>query len=172
MSGTADAHCGADGPERTEDGRYVIVSGRRWRASDPDVPETLRTQLVGSLMAARRAVRAEGDAARHRVHDAKLALGERGEPWWEEPTPQGLATRAAATARALLRGRDVDSSLCPSEVARVVGGSRWRDRMDAVRAVAFDLAESGELRVLQGGRPVERGAGGPIRIGRGPDFPA
>ena len=172
MSGTADAHCGADGPERTEDGRYIIVSGRRWRAADPAVPEALRTQLVSSLMAARRAVRTEGDAARHRVHDAKLALGERGEPWWADPTAQGLATRAAATARALLRGRDVDASLCPSEIARVVGGPDWRDRMDAVRAVAYDLAEAGELRVLQGGHPVGRDAVGPIRIGRGPDFPA
>ena len=38
-------------------------------------------------------------------------------------------------ARALLRKRD-GSSICPSDVARVVGGEEWRDQMDRVRAVA------------------------------------
>ncbi|MFD3568670.1 hypothetical protein [Streptomyces sp. NPDC058667] len=26
-------------PEHTADGRYIVVGGRRWRATDPDVPE-------------------------------------------------------------------------------------------------------------------------------------
>jgi hypothetical protein len=80
-------------PERTPDGRYIIVDGRRWRASDPGLSEERRTELVGELMDARRAVgaakRAEDPkaekAARARVHAAKVALGERGTPWWEEP---------------------------------------------------------------------------------------
>ena len=78
-------------PERTPDGRYVIIDGRRWRASDPSLPEERRQELVDELMAARRAVgaaRRTGDeaaekAARARVHAAKVALGERGTPWWE-----------------------------------------------------------------------------------------
>jgi len=78
--------------ERTEDGRYVIVDGRRWRASDPSLSEERRTELVAELMSARRAVaaakRAEDaqaeNAARGRVHAAKTALGERGVPWWGE----------------------------------------------------------------------------------------
>jgi hypothetical protein len=45
------------------------------------------------LMSARRAVRAAkragqvdaARAARDRVHQAKVALAERGEPWWENP---------------------------------------------------------------------------------------
>jgi hypothetical protein len=77
--------------ERTPDGRYVVVDGRRWRASDPRLPEARRRELVDELMAARRAVgaaRRAGDeeaerAARDRVHAAKVALGERGTPWWE-----------------------------------------------------------------------------------------
>ena len=81
--------------ERTPDGRYVVVEGRRWRATDPEVPEEVAAQLRGLLMAARRAVGAAlraGDAeaeaaARARVHRAKTALGERGTPWWEQ-TPQ------------------------------------------------------------------------------------
>ena len=78
-------------PEKTPDGRYVIIDGRRWRATDPSVPEERRQELVNELMAARRAVgaakRADDPAAekaaRARVHAAKVALGERGEPWWE-----------------------------------------------------------------------------------------
>ena len=80
-------------PERTPDGRYIVVDGRRWRASDPGLSEERRTELVGQLMAARRDVgtaKRGGDAAaereaRDRVHAAKVALGERGTPWWEEP---------------------------------------------------------------------------------------
>jgi len=78
-------------PERTPDGRYIVVNGRRWRASDPRLSESRRQELVDELMSARRAVGAAkraGDAeaeraARDRVHAAKVALGERGKPWWE-----------------------------------------------------------------------------------------
>jgi uncharacterized protein len=78
-------------PERTPDGRYVIIDGKRWRASDPRLPEERRLELVSELMAARRdvgAAKRQGDAdaerkARDRVHAAKVALGERGKPWWE-----------------------------------------------------------------------------------------
>ncbi|HEX8101337.1 MAG TPA: hypothetical protein VF533_01875 [Solirubrobacteraceae bacterium] len=77
--------------ERTPDGRYIVVDGRRWRASDPRLPEARRQDLVDELMSARRAIAAAkraGDAAaerdgRARVHAAKVALGERGTPWWE-----------------------------------------------------------------------------------------
>lgn len=156
-------------PERTPDGRYIVVDGRRWRASDPSIPDALRAELVAELMAARRAVRSEGDAARHRVQDAKVALGERGEPWWEEASADGLAARVASTARTLLRHRE--GTICPSDVARVVGSPDWRERLPAVRAVAFALAERGEVVVLQGGEPVCPDTRGPIRLGRGPAFP-
>lgn len=157
-----------DAPERTPDGRYVVVSGRRWRASDPSIPEPLRQQLVDVLMAARRAVRTEGDAARPRVHDAKVALGERGQPWWEDPEPEALSARIAATLRTLLRHRD--GSVCPSEAARVVGGGSWRELMPTVREVAFALADDGQLVVTQRSEPVEADAKGPLRVARGPAF--
>ncbi|WP_228122597.1 hypothetical protein [Saccharothrix syringae] len=78
--------------ERTPDGRYVVVNGRRWRATDPRLPEEVAARLRRALMAARRDVGAalrSGDAeaeaaARRRVHAAKVALGERGTPWWEQ----------------------------------------------------------------------------------------
>lgn len=79
--------------EHTPDGRYIIVDGRRWRASDPNLPPARREALVAELMSARRAVaaakRADDQdaerAARARVHAAKVDLGERGPPWWEQP---------------------------------------------------------------------------------------
>ena len=77
-------------PERTEDGRYIVIDGRRWRATDPNLPEQRRKELVRELMSARSAVgwaKRRGDAeaekaARKRVHAAKVALGERGPKWW------------------------------------------------------------------------------------------
>ncbi len=77
--------------EPTVDGHYVVIDGRRWRATNPNLPEDVRQQLVNELMNARRAVGAalrarDGDAekaARARVNAAKTALGERGPKWWE-----------------------------------------------------------------------------------------
>ena len=164
------------GPERTPDGRYLVVDGRRWRASDPRIPETLRAELVGELMAARRAVRdADEDAvrrARDRVQDAKVALGERGEPWWEPPSEDGLRERLAAAMRTLLRRRKPESTICPSDAARVAGGEAWRDAMDTARAVAAELAADGLIEVRQHGSRVDPAtATGALRLARGPGWP-
>lgn len=82
-------------PPVTPDGRYFVVRGRLWRCSNPALPDAERGRLVSELMRARHAVRralGDGDrdaerAARHRVHAAKLALGERGPPWWDDGAP-------------------------------------------------------------------------------------
>ncbi|MDJ0382597.1 hypothetical protein [Streptomyces sp. G-G2] len=79
-------------PPLTPDGHYVVIDGRRWRATDPGVPADAGSRLRVHLMAARRAVAAARRAqdpgaeraARDRVHRAKVALGERGTPWWEQ----------------------------------------------------------------------------------------
>lgn len=155
--------------EPTDDGHYVVIDGRRWRATDPNIPEKLRAELVSELMRARRGVKDHGDSARHRVQDAKVALGERGEKWWDDPTADGRAERITATIRALLRNRSETSSICPSDVARVIGGERWRDEMDAVRDVAAGLAADGTVRITQGDDEVDLAtARGPVRIRRGP----
>lgn len=78
-----------EGPERTPDGRYVVIDGRRWRATDPAIPEERRDELTRVLMAWRREVRRvkgtpEERRARAGVQAAKVALGERGTPWWEQ----------------------------------------------------------------------------------------
>lgn len=159
--------------QRSDDGRHIIVDGRRWRATDPSIPEALRVELVAELMAARRAVKdaADGEAersARARVHDAKIALGERGRPWWEPHEEAALSERVAAATRALLRKRGQGKSICPSDVARIVALPEWRARMDDVRFVVRSLIDDGLVVATRGGRPVDpETASGAIRYAPG-----
>lgn len=82
-------------PQRTPDGRYLIVRGRLWRTSNPSLSADTRERLVHALMHGRREVRAALDAgdvvrlsaARASVQAAKVALGERGAPWWTDGAP-------------------------------------------------------------------------------------
>ncbi|WP_380171279.1 hypothetical protein ACFEMC_20210 [Kineococcus sp. DHX-1] len=82
-------------PLVTPDGRYLVVRGRLWRRTNPDLPEDRRQELVDELMAARRAKRqaldagddAAREAARARVDAAKHGLGERGPVWWDDGAP-------------------------------------------------------------------------------------
>lgn len=146
----------------SDDARWIVVDGRRWRASDPSIPPKLRKELVDELMAARRAVSAanrSGEAdelrvARQRVHAAKVALGERGAPWWQETSDEDLRPRVEAAIEVLARHRAPDRSICPSDAARVVGGPRWRTRMDVVRHVAADMAERQLIAITQRGTTV------------------
>lgn len=79
----------------TPDGRYFVVRGRLWRATNPALPLEERASLVRALMIARRAVRealrAEDPAAlgkaRAAVDEAKRGLGERGPAWWSDGAP-------------------------------------------------------------------------------------
>jgi hypothetical protein len=67
----------------------------------------------------------------------------------------------------LLDKRAEGATICPSEAARVVGGDEWRDEMEAARAAARRLVESGEVDITQGGEVVDGAtAKGPIRIRR------
>ena len=88
----------------TPDGRYVVVDGRRWRATDPAIPQARRQELTDVLMAWRREVRrARGTddepAARAGVHATKVALGERGTPWWEQSEDERRARWEAEPPR-------------------------------------------------------------------------
>lgn len=141
--------------ERTEDGRHIVVDGRRWRASDPAIPEGLRQRLVDELMSARRAVKDAHDerserAARQRVQEAKVALGERGGAWWEHLDDHALAERVVAVVRALRRARD--RPVARDEVVTVLGGGTppapggaARPTADRVRATLELVVEAGEL---------------------------
>lgn len=85
------------GRPTTEDGHYVVIDGRRWRATDPAIPEDRRAELTRILMAWRREVRRtkgteEEATARAAVNTVKIALGERGSPpWWEQSDAQRRA---------------------------------------------------------------------------------
>lgn len=157
-----------------DDQRWIVVDGRRWRAADAGIPDNFRVELVAELMSARRAVAAAGRAgddvaiagARVRVSDAKVALGERGEPWWEVPTEAGRQDRISATIRALARHRGPDRTICPSDVARTIGGASWRSLMPLIRTIAGELGTAGQVHILQRSVIVDPAAtwNGPIRI--------
>ncbi len=94
--------------ERTDDGRFVVVEGRRWRTADPALPDDVRARLLHHLGVARSAVRTAGRsddeaavaAARARVQLAKTGLGERGTAWWDQDDDARRA-RWEAALRAL-----------------------------------------------------------------------
>lgn len=82
-------------PLVTPDGRYIVVRGRLWRRTNPNLPEDERARLVSELMTARReikAAKAAGDddrlaSARASIQATKVALGERGPVWWADGAP-------------------------------------------------------------------------------------
>ena len=128
----------------------------------PAVPEPLRRELESELGEARRLAGSDPGAARPRIQDAEVALGKR-------PTPEGPRGRLAAAMRALLRHRRPDSTICPSDAARVAGREAWRDLMDEAREVAAGLAQEGIITVRQHGADVDLAtATGPVRLARGP----
>ena len=75
----------------TPDGRYFVVRGRLWRMTNPAIDPAERARLTAALMAGWRAKQAAtraGDgparlAAMAAIDAAKVALGERGPPWWD-----------------------------------------------------------------------------------------
>jgi hypothetical protein len=78
-----------DGSELEDDERWLVVDGRRWRRTDPAVPPPELARLKSHLGRGRSGVRNAADAAataaaRRRVQLAKVGLGERGTPWWEQ----------------------------------------------------------------------------------------
>jgi hypothetical protein len=144
--------------------RWIEVGGRRWRATDPKVPGDLRQELVDELMRARRAVRAlgaQGDPellrlARRQVHAAKVALGERGDPWWEPATEGGLHERMRSVALALAGSRAPHGTVEVDDVVRVVAGvapSIARSELDElVRHAMAELRAEPDVRVERAGR--------------------
>lgn len=75
----------------TPDGRYFVVRGRLWRATNPELSADERLALTKQLMDARRALRkgsqADRKLARDHVDLAKRTLGERGPVWWKDGAP-------------------------------------------------------------------------------------
>ena len=168
----------ADGPD--DDPGHRVIKGRRWRITDPSIPEPLRQALVDELMSARRAVGAGGRAddpeavlrARARVQDAKVALGERGPRWWLPRDDADHRVRAIAATRALLRSGSAPRAPRPADVARVVDGTRWRRRLALVKESLSGLADAGEIDLLRGGERVDGPVRGAVSLAPGARFPA
>jgi len=89
------------------DDHWLVIDGRRWRRTDPELPEELVEALKSHLGRARSAVgvtKRAGDtdataAARLRVNLAKTGLGERGPRWWEVTLDDRLAQARDALAQ-------------------------------------------------------------------------
>ena len=69
----------------------------------------------------------------------------------------------------LLAARGRDKTICPSEAAKVVGGSEerrdWEGLMEPARAAARRLVAAGKINIMQGGKVVDGStAKGPIRL--------
>ncbi|ONI61286.1 biopolymer transporter Tol [Leifsonia sp. ALI-44-B] len=98
---TASAQPGGPDSETTDDERWLVVNGRRWRRTDPSLPEDVVAALKSHLGRGRSGVGtakkdADNDAvaaARRRVGLAKHGLGERGPYWWDD-TPADRLERA------------------------------------------------------------------------------
>ena len=76
----------------TPDRRYFVVRGRLWRLSNPGLEAETHEKLVKELMSGRRDIHGattskECVSARMRVDAAKRALGERGDVWWNDGSP-------------------------------------------------------------------------------------
>lgn len=91
----------------TDDDRWLVIDGRRWRRTDPCLPDDVVAALQSHLGRARNAVKqakqAQDDgalaAARDRVGTAKHGLGERGPRWWEDEEDARVERARAALAK-------------------------------------------------------------------------
>jgi Protein of unknown function (DUF3253) len=78
-------------------------------------------------------------------------------------TPDRSAIRQRILEK--VRQRGLEKTICPSEVARELGGENWRDLMDEVRLVGAELLQRGAIEVTQKGEVVDLAtAKGPIRF--------
>ena len=100
----AQAHDDPAHVTRTSDGHFIVVNNRKWRATDPLIPEAELAQLKHHLAKGRSGTRVakdkgkeEADAAvkcaRRRTGIAKHGLGERGKPEWWNDSEEGRRTR-------------------------------------------------------------------------------
>ncbi len=92
--------------DTSDDERFFVHSGRRWRRADPSLPGDIRARLMSHLGRGRSGVRnsARGDdgaalpRARRTVQLAKEGLGERGTAWWDQTEDERTARWTAALA--------------------------------------------------------------------------
>ncbi|WP_348645241.1 DUF3253 domain-containing protein [Methylobacterium sp. BTF04] len=64
----------------------------------------------------------------------------------------------AETILRLVSAREPGKTICPSEVAREIGGPQpeaWSAMMPPVRRVAVQMTKAGQIAILRKGKPVE-----------------
>lgn len=103
----------------TPDGRYILVRGRLWRATNPSLSPERRAVLVRALMTARRLLaqpcvsQATEQRARRAVQAIKQWLGERGPVWWTDGAPD-LQRKMARTTSYAQWAAEVEQADAPS----------------------------------------------------------
>ncbi|KAK3937355.1 hypothetical protein QBC46DRAFT_411203 [Diplogelasinospora grovesii] len=92
-------------PEKTPDEHYIMVNGRRWRATDPLIPEACRTELKHFLAKGRSGVR--GQKTAEQIAGNSPVFGERSKLEWWNDTEKGRRERWEGALREL---RELDAS--------------------------------------------------------------
>lgn len=103
----------------SDDERWMVIGGRRWRRTDPSLPDEVVAALTSHLGRGRSGVapaKRAGDAdalaaTRRRTDLAKHGLGERGPTWWDDPE----ADRLARAVRALRELESLDAESLGAE---------------------------------------------------------
>lgn len=80
-------------------------------------------------------------------------------------TVEGTPPDPRTAILALLAARGTGRTICPSEVARRVGGEHWRAAMPAVHAAVDRLVADGRVKLSWKGAALAA-RDGPYRIGR------
>lgn len=147
----------------------MVVKGRRWRKTDPELSPAMVEELKHHLGVARNGVRAAKRSgsdddlkdARGRVDAAKHGLGERGDYWWEmtvverreQSDSSAYAVQFEPSTSVLSRSRSSEKKVSgsPRQPARSSSSSRifprryststtTGDRLAAARAVSSSIS--------------------------------
>ena len=78
MSSDVSPDVSKDVEPHSDDERWLVVDGRRWRRQDPLLPDDVAATLKSHLG------RGRSRGERRRTDLATHGLGERGTPWWEQ----------------------------------------------------------------------------------------
>jgi hypothetical protein len=100
------------------DDHWLVINGRRWRKTDPSLPDDVVAELKSHLGRGRSGVRvAKGKddedavaAARNRTNLAKHGLGERGPKWWDDAEDDRLARATEALRQLAALDEDTNGS--------------------------------------------------------------
>lgn len=110
----------------------------------------------------------------HRPDPAAGSYDPRGVGHLQGPQGLGMMVSANQVRQGVvdkLAVRAPESSICPWEVARELGGDTWRELMTFVRETAAQMAREGTIVATQGDAVVDaEGSKGPIRLRRGPGW--